>query len=510
MSYSVAIATETHSRLVAHLERADRQEDLSFAVYRPSRGRHRLTALIGEPILPREGDREVHGNASFTGGYFLHALDQAGGRDAGLALLHSHPAGRGWQDMSSDDIAAEQRYAAQAQSVLGLPFVGLTLATGDRAWSARIWPRVGRGEYRREDCETVRVVGEQLRMTYHPRLLPTPPPSGRLIRTLAAWGAEVQADVARLRIGVIGAGSVGALVAETLVRLGVEHVILIDFDSVKRHNLDRLLHASPIDVALARSKVEMLLPALRRSATARDPRIEAREASVVEPAGWQAALDCDVLFSCVDRPWPRAVLNLAAYAHLIPVVDGGILVTAGDGAGMLSADWKAHVAAPGRRCLECIGQYDPGLVSVERDGLLENPSYIAGLPADHPLRATANVFPFSMSTAAFEVLQLVSMFAAPNGVSDLGAQTYHAVPGLLRSDGRPCEAGCPFSGQFLAQGDSATPLIGRHEAAERERAERRQRQRRVGVRARRFLRSLGPACCRPSGTAAMTAVRRRT
>lgn len=490
MTYSAAIATETQARLAAHLERADRQEDLCFAVYRAGGGRQRTTALIGEPILPQDGEREVHGNASFTGGYFLRALDQASAKNAGLALLHSHPGGRGWQDMSSDDVATEHGYAAQAQAVLGLPLVGLTLATGDRAWSARIWRRVGRGDYPRTDCETVRVVGEQMRVIYHPRLRPGPPPSGRLIRTLAAWGEEVQADLARLRIGVIGVGSVGALVAETLARIGIEHVILIDFDSVKRHNLDRLLHARPTDVALARSKVETLLPALRRSATARDPRIEALEASVVEEAGWRAALDCDLLFSCVDRPWPRAVLNLAAYAHLIPVIDGGILVTTRGGAGMLSADWKAHVAAPGRRCLECLGQYDPGLVSVERDGLLEDPSYVAGLPSDHPLRVTANVFPFSMSTAAFEVLQLVSMVAAPNGICDLGAQTYHAVPGFLRSDNRPCEAGCPYSGQLLGLGDSATPLTGHHEAAERERAERRQRQRRLDVRTRRLLGSL--------------------
>jgi hypothetical protein len=62
------------------------------------------------------------------------------------------------------------------------------------------------------------------------------------------------------------------------------------------------------DAYLARSKVFCLRRGLVGSATAVDPEIATSEASVVEEPGLRAALDCDVLFSAVDRPWPPELL----------------------------------------------------------------------------------------------------------------------------------------------------------------------------------------------------------
>jgi len=126
------------------------------------------------------------GNASFEPRYFLRALARASAEGAGLALLHSHPGGIGWQGMSSDDANAERGHAVQTLVATGLPLVGMTLA-GDGSWSSRVWPKE-EGGYSPEGSESVRVVGQRLRLSYNDRLIPAPAADGRLVRTVSAWG----------------------------------------------------------------------------------------------------------------------------------------------------------------------------------------------------------------------------------------------------------------------------------------------------------------------------------
>lgn len=487
MMNSVALPTIIHRQAVHHLIREDGQEDLCFALWYPSRGQQRKTALIHQLILPKHGERQVHGNASFLPHYFERALGVAVASGGGLAFIHSHP-GPGWQDMSWDDVNAERGHAAAAKGATGYPLVGLTLGT-DQAWSGRFWEKTAPRIYEREWCTSVRVVGEQLAITLHPTLTTTPSFGPQLERTRTAWGNAVQTQLTHLRVGVVGAGSVGCIVAEALARMGVGHITLLDFDTVEMVNLDRLLFATRRDAQLRRAKVEVLANALINSGTARDFSVDALEWSVIEEAGFRAALDCDVLFSCVDRPWPRSVLNFIAYAHLIPVVDGGVRVAPNPKTDKLRhADWRAHIAIPTRPCLSCLEQYTEADAAAERDGYFDDPSYFAGLPDEHQIKRNENVFAFGLSTASFEVLQFLAMMIAPSGLANPGAQRYHFVTGKLEIDKLDqCKPGC-FVNSLVATGDCApVKVTGKHKVAEQARKQRQQFQRTWRYKLRKWL-----------------------
>jgi hypothetical protein len=447
---SVAMPEPVDGQARRHLLRTDRQEDLCFAIWRPSTGQCRKSALIEGLLLPGPGERNVHGNVSFEPGYFERALAEAARQGAGLALLHSHPGLRGWQGMSPDDVVAEQGHAGAVYGATRLEFVGLTLAS-DGAWSARFWERTAPRQYTQCDCATVRVVGDRLKMTYMDRLAPLPWPTDQQIRTVSAWGEKSKPIWPGSGLGVIGAGSVGGFVAEGLARTGFEDMIVVDYDTIESKNLDRLVYAKKSDVGAP--KAQTLAAHLREGATA-DP-FDALPviAAVYEDEGFRAALDCDVLFSCVDRPWGRHVLNLIAYAHLIPVIDGGIAVRTNRKGELAAADWRAHTVTVGHRCMQCLGQYDSGLVQLEREGYLDDPSYIEGLKKDHPLRVRENVFAFSMSCASLQMLQMLALGLDPLGRPNPGEQLYHFVGGEMEpSTFGECHPECMFPG-MVAQGD---------------------------------------------------------
>lgn len=462
---SVAMSERTNCALRRHLLRPDGQEDVCLVTYRPSQGATRWSALLREVVLPLDGERAVHANASFTGEYVVRVAEIATATGCGIGIVHSHPGGWEWQGMSGFDADAERSYAYLAQELTGLPLIGMTLAGRDGAWSARSWDRSGEPKH----TESVRVVGPRLLVSWNDTLRPAYDVQQTQIRTVSGWGTDQQQDLTRLRVLIVGLGSVGLDVAIRLAATGIESIGLMDFDVVETKNLDRLIGVTPTDAWLARPKIDVARRLVRRAATAPTPVVETYELSVCEDAGFEKALDYDVVFSCVDRPWPRAVLNTLAYSDLIPVIDGGIHIDAFEDGGMRNATWRSHVLRPGRPCLVCNGQLDPSTVAVDREGLLDDPTYIAG--ADMRVPARQNVAALSVNVVAGLLSQFVSLVVAPGGIGEPGPLQYvlstHTQE-LLDIVPRP---NCAFEADE-ATGAGRLAITGRDAAASAARADR--------------------------------------
>lgn len=157
----------------------------------------------------------------------------------------------------------------------------------------------------------------------------------------------------------------GLDIALRLAATGIVHVGVMDFDSMEIINLDRMIGATGTDVRLARSKVEVAARLMALAATAELPTIAMHDLSVCEPAGLAAALDYDIIISCVDRPWARGVLNTLAFADLVPVLDGGIGIDTFDDGQMRNAVWRSHLLVPGEPCLVCNRQLDAADIQTE-------------------------------------------------------------------------------------------------------------------------------------------------
>ena len=405
MNYSVAIAEKDNEVFCRHLIRTDGDEDLCFALYNPSQGITRFSGLIFEIILPIQGDRNLHGNVSFNAVYYDRVTSLALQKGCGVCFLHSHPS-KGWQGMSGPDVAAEEMLAPRVQGITGLPLLGMTIGN-DKAWSARFWLKQSPGKYKRVWCESVRIAGKGFKVWYYDKLLPPPGFGIEFTRTVSAWGDSKQADLARLKVGIIGLGSVGSIVAESLMKTGVQHIMMIDFDVVERKNLDRLQGIGKKFIGTP--KVVAMKQILEDQQLTKGFFSQPIPFSIIEEQGYRSALDCDVLFSCVDRTWPRYVLNNLSYLNLIPVVDGGIETNAKvDLSNIDQARWRAHTIGPGRRCLNCLGQYRSEDVALEQSGLLEDPHYIKDQPKDHFINRGENVYAFSLGLAAMEMQQFLS------------------------------------------------------------------------------------------------------
>jgi hypothetical protein len=129
-----------------------------------------------------------------------------------------------------------------------------------------------------------------------------------------------RARVRELKVVIVGAGAIGNEVAKTLGLLGCGEVVVIDHDTVERHNLTRSV-LFRTEEAIGCNKALSLVNGCRHYFP--DTVWKALETEVAD-AGSQWIAGSDLVFSCVDNDLARLEIAWLCAKFDRPLVDGGL------------------------------------------------------------------------------------------------------------------------------------------------------------------------------------------
>ncbi|MFI1163316.1 ThiF family adenylyltransferase [Streptomyces sp. NPDC020801] len=304
--------------------------------------------------------RTFTGMTIVSGGY-VPALRRAEELGAVAVWVHTHPGGDptpSRRDAGVDAALAPLFMVRTGQNLYAS--VVVSPAAAGEAGTIRFSGTVldGAGEPWR--IERLWIVGPRFRAVTAADAA-EPPVDEVFDRQVRALGPALQAQLALLRIGLVGAGGTGSAVGEQLARLGVGQLLVVDPDHLSASNLTRVHGAGIGDVG--RPKAEIV--AGHAVAIGLGTEVEPVVGSVVQEGVAARLRGCDLVFGCTDDHAGRMVLSRLSSYYLLPVIDCGVLISSDAGV-LAGIDARISVLSPGYSCLLCRDRVDPQRAALEQ------------------------------------------------------------------------------------------------------------------------------------------------
>src|SRR6266571_2738955 len=317
--------------------------------------------FLGEDVVPAKPRDylkrgELHLEVSPL--YISRVLNAAEDRGSTVIMVHSHPFETGNPEYSVTDDLGEARTSETISKCLEKnPPVG-SLLFGQQDATARIWS----GLSKRRIAADVTVLDEKRWQRFHDSSHGSALARRLVDRQVKALGERTQADIESLHVGIVGLGGTGSSTAEQLVRMGIEKVTLVDHDVFEPSNWSRLYGSTLKDASKKKLKVDIVASHLQSI----NPKVICKSIgkSVMTREVLHVLSGCDVIFSCLDRHAPRAVLNELSYQCFVPVIDVGVgLIKSRDD--VIGGSIRATVIGPNLPCLFCQEIVRPEMITAE-------------------------------------------------------------------------------------------------------------------------------------------------
>jgi hypothetical protein len=274
--------------------------------------------------------------------------------------------------------------------------------------------------------------------------------------------------LAAMKVAVVGASGTGSLVAELLMRAGCKDILVIDDDVVELRNLNRILYASQRAAQRREPKVDLLKEGIEQMGLGCG--VEPLNGSVLDRIVIARLREADVIFGCVDKAFPRALLCDFAFRYLRPYIDVGTEIGADD-QGIVSLDARTSYVAPGRYCLVCSGVVTSRQLAFESLSYEERQRKIAQGYSDDLLLKQPAVMDLNMRSASFGVIVLRHLLQPfllpplPVAIKE-NLVTYTTLPVMQPASPSDTSKMCQVN-RGVGYGDNAPPIGLERSAVER-------------------------------------------
>lgn len=390
------IAQDAFNTLYAHLFPGDEDEHGAVVLAGLAESADHVMLTVREVHLAKEGQDYVPGKVGYRAltPQFIHRMITRA-RDERLVYLAVHNHGSDQEvGFSHVDLQSHQRgYPALLQIAKGMP-VG-ALVFGHRSVQADLWLPDGT----RLDLEHAVVVGNAIQYLTPSLKRKHLTSASAYDRQIRMFGRSGQADLASCRVGIIGLGGIGSLVAEYLSRLGVGQFCLIDSDLVEESNLSRIVGATLSDALQKVSKVEVA----RRNILLANPdaSIQTITDDVAKCSVAKALTTCDYIFLAADSMRARLVFNAIVHQYLIPGVQLGSKILSNPVGALIDVMSAKRPVRPGKGCLWCNGFIDPTLLAKESKTDDERKAQAYGVEEPNPSVISLNAVSAALAVNDF-------------------------------------------------------------------------------------------------------------
>ncbi|QDH78730.1 ThiF family adenylyltransferase [Echinicola soli] len=326
-------------------------------------------------------------------------IEEAEVKGLSLFKIHSHPGG--YNDFSEVDNISDNSFfpTLNAEIDQGIEH-GSIVMTPDGMLVGRIV--IGSTDYQRIDV--FQVVGNVIHIQSDNGVCVDL--REEYLRNSQAFGRGTQSLLQKMKVAVIGCSGTGSPTIEQLYRLGVGELVIVDFDTIERKNLNRILH-SKVEL-IGTNKAYAIKEAL--DSTGLPTKITIHTVDITESELVISDLStCDLVFGCTDSVLSRDLLTAISSFYLIPYIDMGVKLSADGQGGIKSIYGVINYISPGDSLLER-GQYTQedlraeGLFKDDPDeykGQLDK-GYISNVNVESPAVISVNV-----NISSFAVLDML-------------------------------------------------------------------------------------------------------